>query len=138
LTSTHSEIDKMKYLGVLVDTSVWISYFKSGKHSSLDGLIVNGLALTNDVILTELVPVLHQNNRYDVIESLESLIKVPLSIHWDGIRYLQSGNLERGINKVGIPDMIIVQQIIDHKISLFTEDKHFSMMQKWLHYDLFE
>ena len=128
----------MQYLGILVDTSVWISYFKTGKHNSLDGLIVNGLVLTNDVILTELVPVLHRSNRYDVIESLESLTKVPLRINWDGIRYLQSGNLERGINKVGLPDLMIIQQIIEHKFSLYTEDKHFGLMQKWLHYDLFE
>jgi predicted nucleic acid-binding protein len=128
----------MRFLGVLVDTSVWISYFKSGKHSDLDELIINGLALTNDIILTELLPVLHRSNRYDIIESMVSLSKVPLNISWDGIRYLQIGNLERGINKVGLPDLMIVQQIIEYKISLFTEDKHFGLMQKWLHYDLFE
>ncbi|EMS34223.1 hypothetical protein C943_04041 [Mariniradius saccharolyticus AK6] len=41
-----------------------------------------------------------------------------------------------GVNKVGIPDLIILQQTIDEKISLFTFDKHFSLMKGHLEFEL--
>ena len=41
----------------LVDTSIWINYFRSGDHSGdLDFLIEENLVVTNDLILTELIP----------------------------------------------------------------------------------
>lgn len=45
-------------------------------------------------------------------------------------------NLKNGINKVGIPDLIIIQQVVDQKISLFSFDKHFKLMQNHLTFDL--
>lgn len=42
---------------VLVDTSIWIDYFRGGGHSKdLDFLIDENLMTTNDIILTELLP----------------------------------------------------------------------------------
>ena len=44
---------------VLVDTSVWIDYFRSGEKSEkLDFLIDENLVVINDLILTELLPLL--------------------------------------------------------------------------------
>ena len=44
---------------VLVDTSVWIDYFRSGdKSEKLDFLIDENLVVINDLILTELLPLL--------------------------------------------------------------------------------
>jgi len=44
---------------ILIDTSIWIDYFKSGANSSgLDTLIDDNLIVINDIILTELVPFL--------------------------------------------------------------------------------
>ncbi len=44
-------------MDVLVDTSIWINYFKGGKDSTdLDALIDENLVATNDIILVELVP----------------------------------------------------------------------------------
>ena len=45
-------------------------------------------------------------------------------------------NLENGINRAGIPDLILLQQVINQKISLFTFDKHFSLMQKYFTFNL--
>ncbi len=51
---------------VLVDTSMWVDYFRSGiKSSELSALIDENLIVTNDIILTELIPSLRvkrQNN----------------------------------------------------------------------------
>ena len=44
---------------VLVDTSIWIDYFRGGEKSKdLDFLIDENLLLTNNIILAELIPYL--------------------------------------------------------------------------------
>ena len=44
---------------ILVDTSVWVDYFRSGLNSNdLDILIDENLIVTNDIILAELIPFL--------------------------------------------------------------------------------
>ena len=44
---------------VLVDTSVWIDYFRSGDNTDeLNSLIDDNLIFTNDLILTEVIPFL--------------------------------------------------------------------------------
>jgi len=46
-------------MSVLVDTSVWVKYFRSGNNSEkLDFLIDENLIVTNDLILAELIPFL--------------------------------------------------------------------------------
>ena len=45
---------------VLVDTSVWIDYFRgAGDSEPLDYLINENLVVTNEIILAELVPFLN-------------------------------------------------------------------------------
>jgi len=54
---------------VLVDTSVWIEYFRSGKNSAkLDFLIDENLIVMNDLILAELVPFLRVRNQNKIIQ----------------------------------------------------------------------
>jgi len=45
-------------------------------------------------------------------------------------------NLKIGINKVGISYLIILQQVIEKKLSFYTLDKHFVLMQKLLKFEL--
>jgi hypothetical protein len=46
-------------MAVLVDTSIWIDYFRSGENSKdLDDLMDENLIVMNDIILAELVPYL--------------------------------------------------------------------------------
>lgn len=121
---------------VLVDSSVWIEYFKSGGLPKLDILIEEDLACLNEIIFTELAPFLIKNDEDVALEGLKAIEKIPLKIDWDIIRKYQLVNLENGINKVGIPDLIIMQQVIDEKISLFSLDQHFHLMNKHLSFDL--
>jgi predicted nucleic acid-binding protein len=53
-----------------------------------------------------------------------------LTIDWHGIVELQVTCLRNGINKVGVPDLIIAQQAMQHRISLLTLDKHFRHLGK--------
>jgi len=126
----------MSRYSVLVDSSVWIDYFRSGRIPLLDRLIEEDLVCTNELILTELAPSLMHHRRSDVLESLAALEKIPLKIDWEIIRQYQLMNLQNGVNKVGIPDLIILQQVIDEKITLFSSDKHFRLMQNFLNYEL--
>lgn len=121
---------------VLVDSSVWIQYFRSGDIPLLDRLLEEELVCTNELIPTELLPVLRHRKGQEVSEGLSALEKVPLKISWEVIREYQELNLQNGLNQVGIPDLIIVQQVIEEKITLFSFDKHFKLMNRFLKFDL--
>ncbi len=117
---------------VLVDSSVWIDYFRNGANPLLDRLITEDLVVINDIILTELIPTLELRQQKEVIESLENLKTIPLSIDWTLIRKYQTLNLKNGINKVGIPDLLIIQQVIESNLTLYSFDKHFGQMSNHL------
>ncbi len=121
---------------ILVDSSVWIDFFKFEKSSPLELYIEEDLISTNDIILSELLPRLQLERKVTIIEGLTSLNKIPLNIDWELIRHYQVLNLRNGINKVGIPDLIILQQVIEEKLTLFSYDKHFRLMQNFLKFDL--
>lgn len=123
---------------ILVDTSVWIDFLKGGGSEKLEELILEDLVVTNEIILTELIPLLQKQAQKQLIESLLSIKVIPLSINWDGIRMLQLTNLNNGINKVGLPDLLIAQQTIQNKITLWSKDKHFRLMNQYMKFDLLE
>lgn len=114
---------------ILVDTSVWIDYFREGKYAeTLDDLILSDLVCTNEIILTELIPALSHRKQKEVIESLRALPCIPYTIFWEGVRLLQQLNLQNGINKVGLPDLMIVQHCIVADLELWSLDKDFELM----------
>lgn len=126
----------MSAYSVLIDSSVWIEYFRSGGLQKLDRLIEEGLVCINELILTELEPSLLLNNETDILDGLKAIEMIPLNVDWDIIRDYQLMNLKNGNNKVGIPELMILQQVIEQKISLFSFDKHFRLMQTYLHFEL--
>ena len=124
---------------ILIDTSIWIEYFKSkSKYDIIDGLIKDNQICTNDIILSEILPILYVRNEYDLIDSIKHIDKIKINIKWDMIIQMQIMNYKNGINKVGIPDLIILQNIIDNNLIIFTLDKHFDLMRKVFEYRLFK
>lgn len=124
---------------ILVDTSVWIDYFRGGEHSEdLSDLIQLDVVCTNEIILTELLPVLVHRNQKDLTEALQALPCVPYTVFWAGIRLVQNLNIKSGINKVGLPDLMIAQHCIDCNLELWSLDKHFQMMSKHIALKLFK
>jgi predicted nucleic acid-binding protein len=116
---------------ILVDSSIWIDYFKSGKHSAaLDFLIDENIIVVNDLILTEIIPFLYIKKEVQLIKLLSSIEKATLSIDWDNIIKLQTKCLKHGINKIGIPDLIIVQNAVMHKLTIYSLDKHFKLISQ--------
>lgn len=126
----------MSRYNILIDSSVWIQYFKFGGIEKLDRLIEEDLACINELIMTELAPALMLKNETEILQGLQAISMIPINIDWEIVRDYQLMNLKNGINKVGIPDLIILQQVIDEKITLFSFDKHFKLMQRELKFDL--
>ncbi|MFN2373108.1 MAG: PIN domain-containing protein [Cyclonatronaceae bacterium] len=128
----------MSAYSILVDSSVWIEYFRTEKPTRLDRIIEEDLACINELILTELAPALSLKNETDLLEGLQAIRMVPMNIDWEIVRHYQLMNLQNGVNNVGIPDLIILQQVIDQKISLFSFVKHFKLMQNHLRFELID
>ncbi len=115
----------------LVDTSVWIAYFRGQENvKQLDQVIETNSIRTNDLILSELLPLIRLKNENNLAEILETVQKLPLEINWEQIRNIQLLNLNNGINKVGIPDLIILQNAIQNKATLLTLDNHFKLISE--------
>ncbi|MEW5814048.1 MAG: PIN domain-containing protein [Spirochaetota bacterium] len=124
---------------ILIDSSVWIRYFRSQKsYPFLNELIETNQICINDLILAELIPYLYIKNYYEVIESLESIERIEIKINWEMIIQMQITNIKNGINKVGISDLIILQNVIENNLTLFSIDKHFELMKDLFEYRLFE
>lgn len=122
--------------GVLLDTSCWIYHFSGGSDKIVDAVLNSDIAVTNDVILTELIPFIRNTGKMEIVKSLEALPVIPLNIDWGLIRRMQFDNLRNGINKVGIPDLIILQQVIENKLDFYSLDKHFKMMREIFEFKL--
>ena len=123
---------------VLVDSSVWIEYFKgNNKTIALNNIIDVNIVCINDLILSELLPSINHKKEKELKELLLTITKIPLIINWNTIIYMQTQNLKNGLNKVGIADLIIAQNVIDNDLELFTLDKHFEIMSSLHDFRLF-
>ncbi len=79
---------------VLVDSSIWIDFFRSSRESVLTNLIEANLLCTNELILTELIPFAKHLNQHNLVEGLLAIEAVPLNIDWEGLRMLQVMNIQ--------------------------------------------
>ncbi len=126
---------------ILVDSSVWIEYFRGSNlfvKEKLEYLIDTNLVCVNDVILTELNPPLFLRKQHRLIEAMKMITKLPLNIMWDEIVEMQVYNIKKGLNNIGIPDLLIVQNILQNNTGLFTLDKHFSVMSRHFKFDVYK
>ena len=118
-------------MNVLVDSSVWVAYFRGASDlPALEWLIEEGLVVTNDLILAELTPALLVRGERKLVGLLREIECVPLALDWEGIIEMQVTCLRNGINKVGIPDLIVAQQAVQCNLSLFSLDKHFRLLSE--------
>ncbi len=118
-------------MSVLVDTSVWIEYFRSGGNNSekLDFLIDENIIVINDLILTELIPFLKVRKQRKLTNLLLNINRLNLSISWGQIIEYQYKCLKNGLNGVGIPDLIIAQNAKQNNCKIYSLDNHFSLMK---------
>ena len=117
----------------LVDSSVWIDYFRGGGNSSeLDHIIDENVVVINDLILAELVPFLKMKTQRKIVTLLNAVARLPLKIDWEQIVDYQYRCLKKGINGIGVPDLIIAQNAVQNSCEIFSLDSHFSLMESVL------
>lgn len=124
---------------ILIDTSIWIEYFRNGNHyKQVHYLIDENVVVTNDLILTELTPFLKLKNQLKLIKLLHDINNFTIEIDWKQLMEYQYVCLKNGLNGVGIPDLIIVQNVIQHHCKIYSSDKHFAKMTEFLEFEIFQ
>ena len=124
-------------MSVLVDTSIWIEYFRTGNNSEkLDFLIDENLIVINDLILAELVPSLRVCNQQKVVNLLYNINKLELSVNWDQLIEFQLKCLKNGLKGIGIPDLIVAQNAKQNYCEIYSLDSHFKLMKDILRLQL--
>jgi len=114
---------------VLIDSSVWIEFFRGNEIAlPLNKLIDNNSLCINDLILAELVPSIQHKKEIHLLDLLYTISRVNLTINWNEIIQMQTINLKNGFNKIGISDLIIIQNAISNNVELFSFDKHFKQI----------
>ncbi len=124
--------------GVLVDSSVWIEYFRGHNvKESFENLLDSNQICVNDLILSELIPFLVIKRENKVIELIKGVKKYEIEIDWQEIISFQVKNIKNGLNKIGIPDLIIMQNAMQNDLRLFSLDLHFRSLQKIHGFELY-
>ncbi len=124
---------------ILVDTSIWIDYFRGGDNSSsMDALLDENILVTNEIILAELIPYLKIRKQAEIIKLLYEINQIPLRIDWEEIIGFQVKCLKSGANGVGIPDLIIAQNAKENNCKIYSLDKHFQLLNKVLKVKLYK
>ncbi len=122
---------------VLIDSSVWIEYFRNGNnYEKVDFLIDENLVVTNYLILAELTPFLKIRKQKTLIDLLFNIGKLKIDINWDQIIDLQYQCLQNGLNGIGIPDLIIVQNAMQQEAKIYSLDRHFMSMAAFLDFQV--
>ena len=125
-------------MSVLVDTSVWVDYFRDANSSAdLDDLISENLIVTNDIILAELIPFLKVKKQLPVVKLLNEVNRLPMQINWKEIIEFQVRCMKAGSNGVGIPDLIIAQNAKSNNCEIYSLDKHFQLLNQVIKVKLF-
>jgi predicted nucleic acid-binding protein len=125
-------------MSVLVDTSIWIEYFRNGNNfEKLDFLIDENQVVTNDLILAELTPFLKIRKQRKLIALLHQINKLPMVVNWEQLIDYQYKCLKQGINGIGIPDLLITQNANQNHCRIYSLDNHFKLMAVVLNINLF-
>ena len=120
-------------MSVLVDTSIWIEYFRNGNNlDRLDFFIDENLVVINDLILAELIPFLKIRNQRKLISLLYKIYKFEIMVNWEQIIDYQHKCLKKGLNGIGIHDLIIVQNAKQNHCRIYSLDNHFYLMENIL------
>jgi predicted nucleic acid-binding protein len=114
---------------ILVDTSVWIDFFKP--HSEIgdrvEALIIENLVWICGIVLFELQQgVKSETEKSEILDTLSNLQYVEMTKPlWQSAADLSLSLKKRGLN-LPLSDIFIAAIAIEHNLQLFTLDKHFN------------
>ena len=127
---------------VLVDTSAWIDFFQdesSPYGAVVDALLREDLVCTTGLVKAEIIPGARNRKKFsqlkDYFDALP-LLADPVGM-WDEVITAQRRLKTRGVNGVGIPDLIIAVTAIANDAEVFSKDHHFDLMEKILDLEMF-
>ena len=104
---------------VLVDTSVWVDYFRNG-NDRLVTILENSEVFCHDFIVGELACG-NLKNRFEILSSLQSLPKTQSASHAEILQFIENHNLMgRGL---GYIDISLLASSVLSNIPLWTLDK---------------
>jgi hypothetical protein len=126
---------------VLIDTSVWISYFKDAEKQStvkVDDVLTHSHIYVPKVVIAELTQGAKTEKEIAVIEEFVDAFTI---IDQTADTWVRAGRLSFSMKKKGITvhiiDCYIAVLANEHDCSIFTLDEHFKSIQKFLTIDLF-
>ena len=114
-------------VGVLVDTSAWIDFFRGSepRRSEVDGLVAREAALRCGPVELELRHGLRQPEAARVMGLWRGLRALPT----DELDFTSAGDLLRDLRERGIAmpsmDALIATLALRHDVPLLTNDRHF-------------
>ncbi len=122
-------------MDVLVDSSVWVSFFRGRKGeekiaSALDYLLSGDEAVIDEIVKTEVMPMMVAHHEDATL--MDAVRTIPLQIDWKAVRDLQVNCLRKGINKVGVCDLILALNAVQAGVPLFSLDRHFELIKNVL------
>ncbi len=119
---------------VLVDTSVWIAFFRSGASPAaleLDRLLEAGEACICGLMEAELLPGIRKEARGRVRDLLSAVPRLEIAPDiWVDVARIQERALDRGEGPFSIPDLVLAAVALRYKVPLFSLDKHFRVLSR--------
>ena len=122
---------------VLVDTSVWLDFFRvrdSPYGDALDRLLQEERVCTARLIKAEILPGARTPRHFrELKEYFDAipLVEDPISL-WDDVTDAQFRLKRRGINGMSIPDLIIAVVAMAADKAVMTKDHDFRLMKRVL------
>ena len=128
---------------VLVDTSAWIDFFRDSSSPYgvvVDALLQEGLVCTTGLVKAEILPGARTKKEFNLLkEYFNALPFLADSVDmWDKVIAGQRKLKQKGINGVGIPDLIVAITAMAHDVEVFSKDHHFDSMNEIIGLKLFE
>lgn len=122
---------------ILVDTSVWLEFFKvreSPYAEALDRLLEEERVCTTNLIKAEIIPGARTPKQFRELKEYFDVLPLaaePASL-WEEIIDAQFRLRRSGINGVSIPDLIIAVVAKANDKVIFTKDSDFQLIQRVL------
>ena len=88
--------------------------------------------------LRELVPFLEIRNQRKLLRLLRHIIKLPLNIDWVQLIEFQIKCLRKGVNGIGIPDLMVAQNAKQNLCEIYSLDHHFQLIKDIVGFELLD
>ena len=128
---------------VLVDTSAWIDFFRDDSSPYgvvVDALLQEGLVCTIGLVKAEILPGARTKKEFNLLKEYFNALPflADSADMWDKVISGQCKLKQKGINGIGIPDLIVAITAMAHDVEVFSRDRHFVSIHEIIGLKLFE